>query len=148
MGCFFPICYHRTMPEHHDHSEFMNDYLQYVYGGLLGFIILIIPALLPLEKLDIWLYLALGCFAVAIPSLALCLIMVFFRRFHPGGFPTVWSARWKKFKTPTLLIALVTGLVGIVFVFLHINIFIGVLFFVSAASAGLILNYCANRNNH
>ena len=136
------------MTEHHDHSEFMNDYLQYVYGGLLGFIILIIPALLPLEKLDTWLYLALTCFAVAIPSLALSLIMVFFRRFHPGGLPENWKIRWKKFQFPVLVAALGTGLFGITFVFLHINIYIGVLFAVSAAAASWILNYCANRNNH
>lgn len=137
-----------TDEHNHDHSDFMNDYLQYVYGGLLGFIILIIPALLPMEKLDTWLTLALTCFAVAIPALSLCLIMIFFRRFHPGGLPENWKARWKQFQIPTLFLALGTGLFGIAFVFLHINIFIGILFFICAASAGLILNYCANRNNH
>ncbi len=133
---------------HHDHSEFMNDYLQFVFGGLLGFIILIVPALLPLEHLDTWLYLALTAFALAIPSLALSLIMIFFRRFHPGGFPERWTARWNIFKTPTLVVALLSGLAGIAFVFFHINFFIGFLFTISAAGAGLILNYCANRNTH
>ena len=126
----------------------MNDYLQYVYGGLLGFIILIVPALLPLEKLDIWLYFALACFAIAIPALVLLLIMIFFRRFHPGGLPDIWSVRWKIFHKPTLFIAICTGLFGIVFVFFHINLYIGLLSAVSAASAGGILNYCANRNTH
>ena len=134
--------------QHHDHSEFMNDYLQYVYGGLLGFIILIVPALLPLEHFDTWLYLALSFFAIAIPSLALCLLMIFFQRFHPGGLPENWTTRWKMFHRPTLVVALGTGLFGIAFAFFHINFFIGLLFFVSTAAASLILNYCANRNNH
>jgi hypothetical protein len=137
-----------TEEHHHDHSEFMNDYLQYLYGGLLGFIILIVPALLPLEHLDIWLSIALALFAIAIPALALCLIMIFFQRFHPGGLPANWKARWKVFHLPALFTALGTGLIGIAFTFLHINLFIGLLFFASAACAGLILNYCANRNNH
>jgi hypothetical protein len=136
------------MTENHDHSEFMNDYLQYVYGGLLGFIILIVPALLPLAKLDAWLYLALACFAVALPSLTLCLIMVFFKRFHPGGLPENWAARWNIFHRPTLIVALGTGLFGIAFAFLHINLFIGLLYLASTITASLILNYCANRNNH
>jgi hypothetical protein len=136
------------MTEKHDHDAFMNDYLQYVYGGLLGFIILIVPALLPLEKLDIWLTLALACFAIALPSLTLCLIMIFFQRFHPGGLPVNWAARWEKFHLPTLFIALGTGLAGIAFAFIHLNIVIGILYIVSTVSASIILNYCANRNNH
>src|SRR6266566_6058428 len=136
------------MTQKHDHSEFMNDYLQYVYGGLLGFIILIVPALLPLEKLDMWLYLALACFAVALPALTLCLIMIFFQRFHPGGLPANWAARWGKFHLPTQFSALGTGLFGIAFTFLHINLFIGLLYLTSTITASLILNYCANRNNH
>src|SRR6185312_3633629 len=134
--------------DHHDHSEFMSDYLQYVYGGLLGFIILIVPALLPLEKLDVWLYAALACFAVAIPSLALNLIMIFFGRFHPGGMPGLWKTRWKTFQLPALFTALGTGLIGVACVFMHINFFIGILFIVSAGVASWILNYCANRKTH
>src|ERR1700733_3596921 len=89
-----------------NHSKFITNYLEYIYEGLLAFIILLMPSLVSQEKLDGWLYLALACFAIAIPFLTLCLIMIFYKKHNPSEINQDWYKKWKKFHPFSLTVAL------------------------------------------
>jgi len=123
-------------------EKFSVEYQKFVYGAMLAFIILLLPAILSLSKLDIWLYLAAGCFAIAAPLLALSLTMIHFKYNTPPDINNDWYTRWKKHLPKVISFSLGSGLLGIEFVFIHIHPFIGLLYAIAALYCIHILYKC------
>ncbi len=128
--------------------RFITNYLEYVYEGILAFIILLIPPLIAQEKLDIWLRLALACFAIAIPFLTLCLIMIFYRKHDPDEVHQDWYDKWHKFHPFSLTIGLGAGLIGIDLTFFHVAVFLGIIFIVSTLICFIIHYICVDRKKN
>jgi len=125
--------------------RFITNYLEYVYEGLLAFIILIIPPVIAQEKLDIWLQLALACFAIAIPFLTLCLIMIFYRKHDPEEVHHEWYEKWHTFHPFALTVGLGAGLIGIDLTFFHVAMLLGILFIASTLMCIIIHYICVDR---
>ncbi len=123
-------------------EKFSVEYQKFVYGAMLAFIIVLLPAILSLPKLDIWLYLATGCFAIAAPLLALSLTMIHFKYNTPPGINHDWYTRWKKHLPTVINLSLGGGLIGIEFIFIHIQPIIGLLYPISAGYCVYILYKC------
>ncbi|HSX09876.1 MAG TPA: hypothetical protein VLF93_07000 [Candidatus Saccharimonadales bacterium] len=125
--------------------KFITNYLEYVYEGLLAFIILLIPPVVAAEKLDLWLKFALGCFTIAIPFLTLCLIMIFYRKHDPDEIHQDWYEKWHTYHPYALTIGLGAGLLGIDLTFFHVATILGGLFILSTLSCLLIHHICVDR---
>ena len=128
------------------HTHFVSAYLEYVYEGLVAFIILLIANLVDQPKLDILLKLALGCFAIALPFLTLCLIMLFYRKHSPTEIKEDWLEKWQRIHPAALTIALGSGMLGILLTFLHIAVILGLLFAISIALCLFIHHICVDRS--
>jgi hypothetical protein len=123
-------------------EKFSVEYQKFVYGAMLAFILVILPVLVSLPKLDIWLHLAAGCFAIAAPLLALCLTMIHFKNNTPPNINRDWYSRWNKYQSIIIWASLGGGLIGIELVFLHISLLIGLLYVASASFCTYILYKC------
>ena len=130
-------------PQHH----FVTAYLEYVYEGLLAFTILIVANLVDQPKLDLLLKLALGCFAIALPFLTLCLIMTFYRKHRPTEIKDDWIEKWRRIHPTALTIALGSGLLGIILTFFHVATILGLLFGIAAALCLFLHHICVDRSD-
>jgi hypothetical protein len=135
------------MAEEKKHSHFVTAYLEYVYEGLLAFTILIVANLVDQPRLDLLLKLALGCFAIALPFLTLCLIMVFYRKHSPTEIKEDWVEKWRRIHPAALTVALGTGMSGVVLTFFHISTILGILFAFSTIVCLFIHHICVDRSD-
>ena len=136
-----------TDEKKHSQHHFVTAYLEYVYEGLLAFIILLVANLVDQPKLDLLLKLALGCFAIALPFLTLCLIMIFYHKHNPPQIKEDWIDKWHRLHPLALTVALGSGLLGIVLMFFHIATILGFLFALAAAVCLFLHHICVDRND-
>lgn len=136
------------MVEEKKHAHhFVTAYLEYVYEGLLAFIILLVANLVDQQRLDLFLKLALGCFAIALPFLTLCLIMIFYRKHNPPQINDDWAVKWGRIHPTALTIAMGSGLLGIVLTFFHVSTILGFLFAIASAICLSLHHLCVDRND-
>ena len=125
-------------------TKFYIDYLKYIYGALLAFIILLTSNLLFQAHIDLWLSLSLLCFAIAIPFLVLSLVMTYYKQHTPPNFDHDWSKKWDIYHWKVIYVTFPTSFLGITFVFMHSNIYIGTTFAVAFAISTYIHYKCVD----
>lgn len=123
-------------------ERFSVKYQKFVYGALLAFIIVMIPVLASIPKLDLYLLGAAICFGISAPLLTLSLTMLHFKSNTPPDINHDWYIRWKKYLPNVTKFSLGCSLIGIELFFLHINLLVGLFYTLSAGISIYILYKC------